>query len=220
VVVLVTPGNPTGWVGTRSELEQLLDVCAARGIWLVSDETYDLLTFPPSTHVSPAGLGIHERVVVLGSFSKVFALASWRVGYLCGPAGMIEETIKVQDALVVCAPVPSQLAALGAIESVDSYVPGALGTLTSRRDALLRGIEGWDALVPVVPQGGTFVLARLASRADDVEFCRRLLLETGVITVPGSAFGAHGAGHVRISFGNQPVERIEEACERMRRLPV
>ncbi|MBW2263348.1 MAG: aminotransferase class I/II-fold pyridoxal phosphate-dependent enzyme [Deltaproteobacteria bacterium] len=212
-VVLVSPGNPSGMVATRRETERLCEMCARRDVWLVSDEVYDLLTFPPVSHVSPASLGIHEKVIVLGSFSKVFALASWRVGYYAGPADMIEESIKVQDALVVCAPVPSQVAAMGAIESVDAYVPAAVEALIERRDALMDGLRGWSTVEALAPEGGTFLLARLGV-VDDVEFCKDLLRETGVVTVPGSAFGAPGC--VRISFGNQPAERIAEACERMR----
>lgn len=248
-VVLVSPGNPSGMVLGREETERLVGLCRDRGLWLISDETYDLLTFPPVVHVSPASVALrqaqgrgtegpstgsgspldrlgdtggsgergrsYEKVVVLGSFSKVFALASWRVGYYWGPGEMIEESIKVQDALVVCAPVPSQLAAVGAIESVDEYVPAAVEALVERRDALLEGLEGWPEVEANVPEGGTFVLARLGVE-DDVEFCKELLRRTGVITVPGSGFGAPGC--VRISFGNQEVGRIREACGRMRQL--
>ncbi len=212
-VVLVSPGNPSGMVATREETRRLCELCARRGAWLVSDEVYDLLTFPPARHVSPASLGIHEKVIVLGSLSKVFALASWRVGWYTGPAEFVEESIKVQDAVVVCAPVPSQVAAMGAIESVDTYVPAALEALMQRRDALLDGLRGWTMVEPIVPEGGTFVLARLGAR-DDVALCKDLLRQTGVVTVPGSAFGAPGC--VRISFGNQPAGRIAEACGRMR----
>jgi aspartate/methionine/tyrosine aminotransferase len=212
-VVLVSPGNPSGMVATPEETRGLCDLCALRDAWLVSDEVYDLLTFPPARHVSPASLGIHEKVIVLGSFSKVFALASWRVGWYTGPADMVQESIKVQDALVVCAPVPSQVAAVGALESVDDFVPAAVQALVERRDALVEGIRRWSLVDANVPEGGTFLLARLGE-GDDVQVCKDLLRETGVVTVPGSAFGAPGC--VRISFGNQPPERITEACERMR----
>ena len=212
-VVLVSPGNPSGMVATREQTGELCRLCARHDVWLVSDEVYDLLTFPPAAHVSPASLGIHEKVVVLGSFSKVFALASWRVGYYAGPEEMIEESIKVQDALVVCAPVPSQVAAMGALESVETFVPAAVEALVERRDALLEGLRGWPLAETATPDGGTFVLARLDSK-DDVAFCKDLLVQTGVVTVPGSAFGAPGC--IRISFGNQPADRIAEACERMR----
>jgi aspartate/methionine/tyrosine aminotransferase len=211
VVVIVSPGNPTGAVLPPEQVEAVRALCSEHGLWLVSDETYDLLTFPPAVHTSPASLPGHERVVVLGSFSKVFALASWRVGWLMGPREMVEECVKVQDALVVCASVPGQHAALGALDSVDEFVPAALRELTERRDALMQALGCVDDLEPVAPQGATFVLARLRGETDDVAWCRRLLTERGVITVPGSAFGRHGAGHVRISFGNQPPDVIAEA---------
>lgn len=211
VVVLVSPGNPTGTVFTRGEVEAVHSLCVDRGLWLVSDETYDLLTFPPAVHVSPASLGDAERVIVLGSFSKVFALASWRVGYVLGSAAMIEECIKVQDSLVVCAPVPSQMAALGALSAVDEFVPAARTELMARRDALIEVLADVPDLDPVTPQGATFVMARLPDSTDDVAWAKNLLTQRGIVTVPGSAFGPRGRGHVRISYGNQPPTSLRTA---------
>jgi len=214
-IVLVSPGNPSGMVATVDETAHLCRICARHGLWLVSDETYDLLVYPPFRHVSPASLGIHDRVVVIGSFSKTFALASWRVGYMWGRGRVIPEALKAQDAIVVCAPVPSQIAAVGAIAGVDEYVEAAIAALVERRDALLTSIRDWQAVDPIAPEGGTYVLARLVAGGDDVAACKDILVRTGVVLVPGSAFG--GRGYVRISFGNQPPDRIREACARLAR---
>jgi len=223
-VVLVSPGNPTGAVIDSGALEALVSLCRSRGLWLLSDETYDLLTFPPArsrspaTATSPAAVSARDRIVVLGSFSKVFALAAWRVGYLFGPADLVQEAIKAQDALVVCAPVPAQHAAAGALREAEPYAAEARRVLKARRDILLSRLDGHPLLAPVPPQGATFVMARLRRGGDDVGFCQRLVQDAGVVAVPGSAFGARGAGWVRLSFGNQPKERLLEACNRIDQL--
>jgi len=215
-VVVVSPGNPTGAVADRATLLALLDLCRSRGLWLVSDETYDLLTFAPVEHVSAASLPGAERVVVLGSFSKVFALAGWRIGYLHGAPDLVSEALKVQDAAVVCAPVASQHAALGALSDADAFVARARAELTARRDALLEALAAWGGVEPVAPEGSTFLMARLLHRTDDVDLAFDLVRRAGVATVPGTAFGPRGAGWLRFSFGNQPPARIREALDRIR----
>ena len=216
VLVMVSPGNPTGAVLSRTEVARLCELTAGHGRWLFSDETYDLLTFPPAVHTSPAQLGIHDSIVVLGSFSKTFALAAWRVGYTFGPEQFIEESIKVQDALTVCAPVPSQMAVMGALEDVDGFVVPALAELQRRRDAMLAAVQSCPYLEPVIPDGATFVPCRITTGEDSLPFSKRILKLTGIITVPGSAFGQYGEGWVRLSYGNQPVARIEEAGVRLK----
>ncbi len=213
-VVLVSPGNPSGFVPSRQQLEELTNLCTRNGLWLISDETYDLLTYPPAEHLSPATLGT-DRICVVGSFSKTLGLAGWRIGYLYGPADMVEEAVKVQDALVVCAPVPAQVALLAALEKIEPFTREARDELMRRKEAMTRALEACGLFDLYAPQGGTFMLARIRSGEDSLPFCFRLLEKTGIITVPGAAFGKVGEGHVRVSFGNQPVARIEEAGRRL-----
>ncbi|MFH1529561.1 MAG: pyridoxal phosphate-dependent aminotransferase [Pseudomonadota bacterium] len=215
-LVVVSPANPTGHVIPAPILRCLADACDARGIWLLSDETYDLLTFPPAAHATAAGL--MERVVVLGSFSKILGLAGWRVGYLLGSAALIQEAIKVQDALVVCAPVASQHAVLGALPEAAAFAARAREELVRRRDALLVALRRCPALTPTVPDGATFIMARVEDDRDDVTFAEALLRGAGLVTVPGSAFGTHGAGWLRLSYGSQPVARLAEVGERLETL--
>jgi len=215
-VVLVSPANPAGMVFRPDEVAKLCELCRRRGLWLISDETYDLLTFPPARHQSPATMGILDEVVVLGSFSKTFALAGWRIGYLYGPAELVEETIKVQDAIVVCAPVPAQLAAAAAVAHADEYCAHAVAELERRRDALLEGLAAVPQLTPIVPDGATFVMAAIDAPVSSVDFATTILREAGVVTVPGSAFGPSGEGYLRLSFGNQRGARLREAAGRLR----
>ncbi len=215
-LVVVSPANPTGGVIPASVLGRIAAACDARGIWLLSDETYDLLTFPPVEHATAAGL--MERAVVLGSFSKTLGLAGWRLGYLLGPEALVEEAIKVQDALVVCAPVASQHALMGALPEAAAFVVRARAELARRRDALLAALARTPRLIPTTPDGATFVMARLAEGGDDVAFAEDLLRRAGLITVPGSAFGARGAGWLRLSFGNLSPARLAAAGDRLEAL--
>lgn len=218
-VVLVSPGNPTGAVAPRAFVRELCALCRERDIWLISDETYDMLTFAPVEHWSPARVEDHDHVVVLGTFSKTFAMAGWRLGYFYAHEQVIEEAFKVQDALVVCAPVASQQAVLGALPHLEAYITSARRELQQRRAAMLESLAGCAVLAPIPPEGATFALARIRGDGDDVAFCQSLLERTGVVTVPGSAFGPRGSGKLRMSFGNQPVERIAEAGRRIQAMP-
>jgi aspartate/methionine/tyrosine aminotransferase len=223
VVVLVSPGNPTAAVADETFVRGLCELCARRGLWLLSDETYDLLTFAPSVHCAPASVSGYERIVTIGSFSKIFGLAAWRVGYFLGSAALFEQAFKVQDALVVCAPVPSQLAARAALAELEPYVAAARAELVCRRDALLGALAACPWIEPMIPEGATFLLGRIArpdgaEPPDDVVVCEQLLRQAGLVTVPGSAFGVHGRGFVRLSFGNQPVDRIAQAGSRLAKL--
>lgn len=217
-IVLVSPANPTGAVACPSFVERLCDLCRSRDIWLLSDETYDLFTFSPYSTTSPAAVDPTGKVMVLGSFSKTLGLAGWRIGYLYGPEPAIEEAYKVQDSLVVCASVASQHAALGALECLDSYVSFARQELTKRKDTLVSVLRAVSSLRPRMPRGATFLLATLEDQQDDIAFCHRLLAEAGVIAVPGSAFGPHGKGTIRLSFGNLPCESIQKAGERIKKM--
>jgi len=130
----------------------------------------------------------------------------------------VEEAIKAQDSVVVCAPVPAQLAALGALGQVDDFARHARTVLLERRDTLLEILDHLPWVTPTVPEGATFTLARLhEDLVDDVALCRDLVIRAGVVTVPGSAFGPRGAGWVRFSFGNLPVDQLQQAGERLRK---
>lgn len=219
-VVLVSPGNPTGAVASRGFVEALCHACERRGVWLLSDETYDMLTFEPAGHTSPAAVSPYERVVTIGTFSKIFGMAGWRLGYFHGSAQLMEESFKVQDALVVCAPVVSQRAVLAALPHLQAYLTEVRVELRARRDTLVEALRGWGDVETRIPDGATFLLASLGEGTDDVAFCQRMLREAGVVSVPGSAFGRRGRGSVRLSFGNQPADRIREAGRRLRSIDV
>ncbi|MDX9722753.1 MAG: pyridoxal phosphate-dependent aminotransferase [Myxococcota bacterium] len=214
-ISLVSPANPAGMVVSEKQLEALCALCEQHGLWLLSDETYDLLCFEPHQHCCPASLGLCSRVLTVGSFSKTFALAAWRVGYLHGDVEVMREALKVQDALVVCAPVPGQLAVEAALDDAKDFAAQARQVLLERLGIISAGFGGHPDFELLEAQGASFLLARLRCTEDDVAYSHALLDRVGLILVPGSAFGEYGRGYLRIAFGNVPSQALELACERI-----
>jgi aspartate/methionine/tyrosine aminotransferase len=209
-LVLVNPGNPTGAVLSRGELEALAEMTEREGCALIIDETYERFNFEGSGW-HPWQSGKAEHVLTLGSFSKSFGISGWRLGYLFGPANLMEEALKVQDSVVICPPTPAQILlehCLKSGEFTDSMASGVRLRLESCRAAMRSavGLEWREC------GGGFFTLAACPGmngyRAAEV-----LLEKYRIGTIPGGAFGDAGEGHVRVSFGCLPDGMVSEAME-------
>jgi aspartate/methionine/tyrosine aminotransferase len=198
-LVVNSPGNPTGAVATREELERVLELAAARGIWTISDECYEELVFE-GQHLSPAALGDPERVVSAFSFSKSYAMTGWRVGYVVAPAHLAPLLARAQEPIVSSASTISQKAAEAALTGPQEVVAEMREAYRARRDAAVALLDA--AGVGYVRPGGAFYLMVDVSAAglSSAEFAERLLVERHVAVVPGSAFGAGGEGLVRVSL--------------------
>jgi len=217
-LVLVNPNNPTGARYRDGLVDYLSVVAADNDLWLLSDQTYQEIHFGLDRPVSPASLDkLRDRTATAGSFSKVLGIAGWRVGFLAGPAELIEQVLKVQDCSVICAPRPAQIGLLAALPEIESHAEMVRGTLRERREWLLGSLReaGFDAFTE--PGGACFLFLRLPEGTDDRPFCRALLEAEQVVVVPGSAFGPGGEGHVRISFGATESSRLAEAAKRIAR---
>jgi aspartate/methionine/tyrosine aminotransferase len=217
ILVLVSPNNPTGAVITGGQLEQI-SVSAKRndGV-IISDETYDRFVFNPSEFVSPASLpSLKDRVIVIGSFSKSLALAGWRIGYLAAPSSVIREALKLQDTLVICAPVISQIALEAALtDGCEETISAGLKELTDRRSILTTILGKIEAFRWFEPEGAFFAFPALVGDLDDRRIALDLLEKVHVAVMAGSACGASGKGHIRLSFGNVSAPQLEEACNRI-----
>lgn len=202
-LALVTPGNPLGTAYRADELSAAQAFAAAHDLWVVSDETYMDLLFDGKPHASamhPAGAT--ERTVLVSSFSKSLALPGWRIGYLAFPEPLHPAVLKAQDTVAICAPHPAQLALLAGLPDLEKHLREPLAELARRRDLLAAFCET-RALRMTVPDGALFAMVE-TGRPDSVEFCLDLLRATGVVAVPGGAFGACAEGRVRLSFGSTP----------------
>jgi aspartate/methionine/tyrosine aminotransferase len=212
-VVVVTPANPTGAVATPSEIESLAVSLAAENVFLVVDETYLLFTYdaPPW---SATALSSHANVLVVGSFSKTFALPGWRLGYLAGDARFISDAMRVQDAMLICAPAVAQQGMIAALAEAPRYPLEFLDEFRQRREALSRAIANaggeWE-----ITGGGFFALARFPNCEDSFAAALRLLDEAHVLTIPGALFGNCGEGFLRLSYGAASAGVLEEALARI-----
>ena len=217
-LVLVTPNNPTGAVATADDYEALAKGLADTDVAIITDETYDRFTLDEEWSYKSAAShpGLRDRTLVVGSYSKSFAMAGWRIGYLAAPASIIDEALKLQDALVICAPVISQVALEAALsEQGERAVEDGRQELMKRRDTLRSALASVSALQWREPLGAFFVFLELEGARDDEAVAHALLDEFKVATLPGRAFGDAGQGHLRLSFGNVGCDLLVEAGKRM-----
>ena len=215
MLVLAYPNNPTGAIMDEDDLEKIAQILRERQIIVLSDEIYAELTYGRK-HVSIATLpGMRERTIVASGFSKAYAMTGWRLGYLCAPAPLSQQMLKIHQYAIMCAPTTAQLAAIEAMKNGDEDVATMTAEYDRRRKYIYAGLKsiGIDTFEPegafyIFPEIGKFGLS-------SEEFCNRLLQEQHCAIVPGTAFGADGEGFARISYAystkhiTQALERIE-----------
>ena len=181
---------------------------------VISDELYDRLVYGID-HTCFASLpGMRSRTILLGGFSKTYAMTGWRLGYAAAPAALLDAMFKVHQYTIMSAPTPSQHAALHALKQGEEAVRAARAEYDRRRRLIVSGLNG-IGLTCFEPRGAFFVFPSIsATGLSDPEFCEQLLMEERVACVPGSAFGPSGAGYVRCSYATA-YEQIEQALERI-----
>ena len=215
-LLLSYPNNPTGAVMSRERLLEIAYLAERHDLLVISDEIYDRLVYG-AEHICFATLpGMRERTVLLGGFSKAFAMTGWRVGYAAAPAAVLSAIHKVHQYVIMSAPTPSQFAALEALRSGEKAVQEMVARYDRRRRLIVDGLNS-IGLPCFEPKGAFYAFPSIAvTGMTDTEFSERLLMEEKVACVPGSAFGASGRGYVRCSYATS-FAQIEIALERMAR---
>ncbi len=216
VLVLNFPTNPTGGTANRQKLEEIAKFAIEKDLLVASDEIYSELTFE-GDHVSIASLpGMRERTVFLHGFSKAFAMTGFRIGYACGPAGVIDGMLKIHQYGIMCASIISQEAAVEALKNGRESMLHMRDKYRERRDFIVRRFN--ELGLPChLPRGAFYAFPDITSTGlDSMTFASQLLAAQKVAVVPGTAFGAAGAGFCRASFSTS-YERIHEAGERIAR---
>ena len=212
-LLLSYPNNPTGAVLSRDELLAIAEVAVRRDLIVISDEVYDRLVYG-HTHTSlPSLPGMRDRTVLLGGFSKSYAMTGWRVAFAAAPPEILGAMVKIHQYTMLCAPGPSQAAAVEALRTDDRVVDDMVTAYNHRRRLLVKGLNDMG-LRCFEPQGAFYAFPCIevtGLRSDD--FAEQLLKEERVAVVPGSAFGAAGEGYVRCCYAVSTGE-IEEARER------
>lgn len=211
------PCNPTGAVAEREVLMEVAKIAEEHNLLVLTDEIYDRLVYNFEHVCFPAlGENIQERTILLGGFSKSYAMTGWRVGYAAGPADIIKGLLHVHQYTIMSAPTTAQDAALAALAHGEPYVESMVKEYNRRRKLLVNGLNrlGLDTFEP---RGAFYAFPRItASGMDENTFAEKLLAEEKVAVVPGTAFGAGGEGFVRCCYATS-YEKIEEALVRMER---
>jgi aspartate/methionine/tyrosine aminotransferase len=213
-VVCISPSNPTGRVLSRAELAGMAAALEGSGAYVVSDEIYRDLYFGGERPASVSEFRA-ERTLVIGGLSKSMSMTGWRLGWLCGDADVVRSALVLHGYTTTCASTVSQKAALAAwTDEAAAAREAARETFRGRRDYLLGLLSSELSLRAVEPEGAFYTMLDVSGHGDSMAVAERLL-EGGVITVPGSAFGPEGEGFLRVSFcADLPV--IAEGVRRMK----
>ncbi|WP_066634097.1 aminotransferase class I/II-fold pyridoxal phosphate-dependent enzyme [Desulfolucanica intricata] len=216
ILLLAYPNNPTGAVMTRKDLLEIAEVVKAHNLIVISDEIYDHLTYL-GEHTCVSSLpGMRERTVLLGGFSKSYAMTGWRVGYACGNPDFIGAMTKIHQYTMLCAPTQAQVCALEALRNGKPEMRRMVAEYDRRRKFVVRSLK--EIGLPCFEPGGAFYAFPdiTVTGMNSDEFSERLIMEEKVAVVAGTAFGEAGEGHVRISYAYS-IEQLTEAFKRMHR---
>ncbi|MCL4308511.1 MAG: pyridoxal phosphate-dependent aminotransferase [Candidatus Thermoplasmatota archaeon] len=215
-VVLVSPSNPTGRLLTEEDIRGILGLARRHGLAVISDETYESLVYE-GVHVAPAAVaGTDTTVITIGSFSKIYSMTGWRIGYAIAPAPIVARLVKIVEHTLTCVPPFIQDAAEWALANASEDEARFRATFRERRDHLIERLSKVRGLAFVRPQGAFYVFPKYDLPLPSVEFCGALLQEERVAVVPGIAFGPHGERHFRISYSSR-LEVLDEAVARLER---
>jgi aminotransferase len=214
-VVLCNPSNPTGAPVAAAHGQRIVQQLADREIFVISDETYMQFVYD-ADHWSAASVpGWRRNVVVIGTFSKSFAMMGWRVGFVLADRAVCEQATKIQDAMIICAPMISQIVAEGAVRDEWEYPRLFHREFIRRRKLVSDRIAAIPRLAWAPTGGGFFAFARVSGCHDSNALAERLLDEAHVVTIPGAAFGQSGEGCLRLSFGSVSGEALIEGLDRL-----
>lgn len=222
-VFINSPNNPTGWTMPREAQRALLDACRRRGIWLVADEVYNRIVYDgraaPSfvEHASP-----EDRLIVINSFSKSWAMTGWRIGWITAPEHLGPVLEKMNEFNVAGAATFAQHAAVTALEEGEPFIASAVARYRTGRDLVCRRLTAHPRVRIAPPEATFYAFFAVEGMTDSLAFAKELLCTTGVGLAPGAAFGPGGEGHLRLCFASSPetlvraLDRLEGALGRAR----
>jgi aminotransferase len=213
-ILLAYPNNPTGAVASREILLEVARLAEEHDLLVISDELYDQLVYG-FQHVCFSALpGMKARTILLGGFSKNYAMTGWRIGFAAAPEELLAGLMRIHQYTIMSAPTTAQLAALEALKIGKPYVEEMRLEYDRRRRLIVGGLNNLG-LPTFEPRGAFYAFPSIAATGMDEEtFSQKLLEEERVAVVPGSAFGAGGEGYVRCSYATA-YEKIEVALERI-----
>jgi len=225
-VILNSPNNPTGWVASRAELEALARLAVERDLYVISDEIYEKIIYPPAFHLSIASLGkeIKERAILVNGVSKSHSMTGWRIGYLAAAPEIAKLAERLQSHCTSNPDSIAQAAAVEALQGDQAFVRMMAAEFQKRRDYLVPRLRAIPGVACYMPLGAFYAFPDIsASGMGSMEIAERLLEEALVAVVPGKAFGADA--HIRLSYATsmenigKGMERIEEYLRGKAQIP-
>lgn len=215
-IVTVSPNNPTGQVYPESTLREINALCRKAGLYHIHDEAYEYFVFAERPHFSPGSIeGCEEYTLSLFSLSKAYGFASWRIGYMVIPGHLFGAIRKIQDTQLICPPVISQYAALGAMEGGYEYVKTQLVSINQLRQKLLNGLAGLAPYCQISgAEGGLYIWLTFPEGVDEMMLTKELIYQYKVAVIPGGTFGAIRPS-LRLSFGALDEEMADLGIERL-----
>lgn len=215
-IILTYPNNPTGAVADRETLLKIAELAQKHNFLVIADEVYDRLVYGQE-HICFSSLpGMKDRTILLGGWSKSYAMTGWRLGYACAHKDIISAMVRVHQFSVMCAPIMAQIAGLEALRVGEPYVQAMVEEYDKRRKLIVAGFN--ELGMPTFePKGAFYCFPKISGFGlSDDDFCMGLLKQEGVVIVPGDSFGSAGIGFARASYATS-YEQIEKALERIAR---
>ncbi|GAC1330791.1 MAG: pyridoxal phosphate-dependent aminotransferase [Chloroflexota bacterium] len=216
VIILGSPGNPTGHVASVDELRILADLCRQNDMLLVSDEIYERIVYDGHRAVSPATLpGMWERTVTINGLSKAYAMTGWRLGYVAAPEAFMGQLLKVHEHTVTTATTFAQVGAVAALDGPSEPIEAMVKEFERRRSIVVEGLNALPGVTCSPPDGAFYVFPNTSGTGLQGSPLADRLLNFGVAVTPGRGFGDDWDTHVRLSYATSE-ERIRTGLERMR----
>jgi len=217
MIVLINPCNPTGRVHSREELQELADLAVAHDLIVLADEVYEYITFPGHEHVSIASLpGMKERTISCFAFTKAYCMDGWRIGYLAADKPLIPAMLNIIMNDVTHINVFIQEGAAAAVREGEGWVEEMMAADKVKRDLVVRRLNQMPDIRCPEPEGTIYAFPDVSRTGiPSADLAERLLKETHVVTEAGSFYGPAGEGHLRLCFGSESEERLEEAMDRL-----
>ncbi|MFN8592606.1 MAG: pyridoxal phosphate-dependent aminotransferase [Thermomicrobiales bacterium] len=216
VLLLVTPSNPTAGIVTPPHIRRLAEIAQERDLIVISDEIYEKFLYDDYHHLSIASLpGMRERTITLNSVSKTYAMTGWRIGYLAGPAAIVDAVAALKVMVNIQAPTVSQWAALAAFTGPQACVAAMRETYDARRHLLMDALDEMGFSYGE-PRGGLYIWANTTSIGIPALELSSRFLDEGVLIFPGTGFGENWGDYLRMTL-LQPIDVLAEAIVRMKR---
>lgn len=216
LIILNSPGNPTGGMMPRADVEHIAETAQRYDCWVLSDEIYTRIVYDDLDVVSIAALpGMQERTVIMDGFSKTYAMTGWRLGFGIMPVSLAERVQLLLTHSVGCTAHFTQYAGVEALTGPQDRVAEVVNEYQRRRDVIVEGLNMLPGVSCQNPQGAFYAFPSIKEHGKtSKEMANFFLEEAGVALLPGSAFGAYGEGYLRVSYANS-VENIQKALARM-----